>query len=194
MTIQKNGITLIALVITIIVLLILAGVTINTLVDNGIIDKTKTSTQKYKNEQNHEETQISKYENEISNYISGNRDNNTEINALKTKIEELENLNSYSETEKKIGTWYDGKPLYQKVISGKTPSSQSWQTVYTLENAKYIRMVYGEIIANNSTNDRVLIPHPTTCCIGFKENKINMYTDYTNKNFLMIVQYTKTTD
>jgi type II secretory pathway pseudopilin PulG len=37
---QKNGITLIALIITIIVLLILAGVTISSLFgDNGIINK-----------------------------------------------------------------------------------------------------------------------------------------------------------
>ncbi len=39
---NKNGITLIALVITIIVLLILAGVSLNMLLgDNGVLTKTK---------------------------------------------------------------------------------------------------------------------------------------------------------
>ena len=48
--IQQNGITLIALVITIIVLLILAGVAIATLTgDNGVL--TKASSSKLKNEQ-----------------------------------------------------------------------------------------------------------------------------------------------
>ena len=48
---QKNyekGITLIALVITIIVLLILAGVTINIVINKGIIDKTQTTVDEYK--------------------------------------------------------------------------------------------------------------------------------------------------
>lgn len=41
---SKNGITLIALIITIIVLLILAGVTINTIFgENGIIQKTNNA-------------------------------------------------------------------------------------------------------------------------------------------------------
>ena len=41
---ERNGITLIALVITIIVLLILAGVVITTLTgDNGILGKAKTA-------------------------------------------------------------------------------------------------------------------------------------------------------
>ena len=53
----KNGITLIALVITIIVLLILAGVTIATLTgDNGILTKAQNS--KEKNAQKTVEEQI----------------------------------------------------------------------------------------------------------------------------------------
>ena len=46
----KNGITLIALVITIIVLLILAGVTIATLTgDNGILTKAQNAKEKTRN-------------------------------------------------------------------------------------------------------------------------------------------------
>jgi type II secretory pathway pseudopilin PulG len=45
---KEKGITLIALVITIIVLLILAGVTIATLTgDNGLLTKSKTAVDKY---------------------------------------------------------------------------------------------------------------------------------------------------
>ncbi|MCI8548823.1 MAG: hypothetical protein HFJ38_08095, partial [Bacilli bacterium] len=43
-----NGITLIALVITIIILLILAGVTINIIINGGLIDKSQNATEKYK--------------------------------------------------------------------------------------------------------------------------------------------------
>lgn len=47
---QNKGITLIALVITIIVLIILAGVSVNLLFDNnGIITKAKEEARDYKN-------------------------------------------------------------------------------------------------------------------------------------------------
>ena len=46
---KENGITLVALVITIIVLLILAGVTISYVTNNGIINKTKLAMNDYEN-------------------------------------------------------------------------------------------------------------------------------------------------
>lgn len=46
---KENAITLISLVITIIILIILAGITINILLgENGLLQKTKTATQEYK--------------------------------------------------------------------------------------------------------------------------------------------------
>ena len=66
---NMKGITLISLVITIIVLLILAGVTINMVLgENGIINKSKTAVGKYENAQEKENMALAEYENEI-NYI-----------------------------------------------------------------------------------------------------------------------------
>ena len=50
---KKNikGITLIALVITIVVLLILAGISISALTQTGLFEKTKQAEQKYENAQ-----------------------------------------------------------------------------------------------------------------------------------------------
>lgn len=48
---KERGITLIALIITIIILLILAGVTIKIVIDNNIIGKTQTAVEKYSEEQ-----------------------------------------------------------------------------------------------------------------------------------------------
>ena len=65
---QENGITLIALVITIIVLLILAGVTIAMLTgDNGIISKAMQAKIRTEEAKETEETGL----NEIENYING---------------------------------------------------------------------------------------------------------------------------
>jgi len=69
---MKNvkGITLIALVITIVVLIILAGVAISlSLGENGIFNKAKFATEEYANEQAREETEIAKLTNEVDKYV-----------------------------------------------------------------------------------------------------------------------------
>ena len=66
-SLQEKGITLIALVVTIIILLILAGVTLNmALSDNGLFSKTKDAAEKYKQAQSDEEDLILKYEYEMA--------------------------------------------------------------------------------------------------------------------------------
>ena len=65
-----RAITLIALIVTIIVLLILAGVTINLAVNNqGIFNKAKTATGAYKNASENEQTGLDEADKEIENYM-----------------------------------------------------------------------------------------------------------------------------
>ena len=70
---KKNikGITLIALVITIVVLLILAGISISALTQTGLFEKTKQAEQKYENAQVEENITLASYENEIENNLKG---------------------------------------------------------------------------------------------------------------------------
>jgi len=73
---MKNvkGITLIALVITIVVLIILASVGIYlSLGENGIFNKAKYATQEYANEQAKEEAEIGKISNEIESHVGSSR-------------------------------------------------------------------------------------------------------------------------
>ena len=64
---QERGITLIALVVTIIILLILVGVTLNiALSDNGLFSKTKEAADKYQKAQEDEEKELLKYDYEIA--------------------------------------------------------------------------------------------------------------------------------
>ena len=62
---KERGITLVALVVTIVILLILAGISISTLSNTGIFKKAKDAKQKYENEQKNEKSLISKYQKEI---------------------------------------------------------------------------------------------------------------------------------
>ena len=61
----QNGITLVALVITIIILLILAGVTIASLTGTGLFGKAKEAGEKSKNAANEENIILQDYENWI---------------------------------------------------------------------------------------------------------------------------------
>ena len=64
---KEKGITLVALVVTIIVLIILAGVTLNIVLDNdGIINKTQEATEEYKNAQRGEQELLETIEDYIT--------------------------------------------------------------------------------------------------------------------------------
>ena len=67
-SIKERGITLVALVITIIILLILAGVTLSTaLGNNGLFQRAKIAGEKYKESSKMEEEDLYTFE----NYIDG---------------------------------------------------------------------------------------------------------------------------
>lgn len=66
----QKGITLIALVITIIILLILAGITISlTLGEHGIINMAEKAGQNYTNAANYEHNALNNFEFEANAYI-----------------------------------------------------------------------------------------------------------------------------
>ena len=85
---EHKAITLIALVITIIVLLILAGITIAQLSNNGLFQRTNIAKEKYKNSQDYEDEQIEGYSNEIDSYIDSKRGiSDEEYQALLNRLE-----------------------------------------------------------------------------------------------------------
>lgn len=68
---KANGITLIALIITVIVMLILAGVAINlTVGDNGIFKKSDEGAKIYKNMVDNENESLTNVEKEMENLMS----------------------------------------------------------------------------------------------------------------------------
>ena len=117
---KEIGITLIALVVTIIILLILAGVTIG-VATNGtsLFEKAKLATDEYNNKAEQEETELSKATNEINSYIDGNRN--------------FSNINFSTEEQDTGIKWVDGKTIYQKtLVSTETYrllSTGDWQNV-----------------------------------------------------------------
>ncbi len=76
---NKKGITLIALIITIIILLILAGISIATLKHVGLFDKANQAKQKSENAQKEENVILGDYENKIDEIVKQGSRNSQEI-------------------------------------------------------------------------------------------------------------------
>ena len=130
-----KGITLIALVITIIILLILAGISISVLTQTGLFEKANNAKQKSENAQALENTTLADYENSINEIVTaGSRGNNN-------------NENQYSLEEKEIGTWIDGKKIYRKTLTGSTLPAHG---EILISNVDSVINAYGEQLYNNT--------------------------------------------
>ncbi len=68
---ENKGITLVALVITIIILLILAGITISSLTNTGLFEKAKEARDKTRNATENQTKILNEYEDELNKYVSG---------------------------------------------------------------------------------------------------------------------------
>ena len=78
---KDRGITLIALVVTIIVLLILAGVSISTLTgQNGILNRATEAKEKKETAKSGEQSALSELENQINNYQDDGFDKEKGVN------------------------------------------------------------------------------------------------------------------
>ena len=66
---RQNGITLVALVITIIILLILAGISIASLTNTGLFNKTQEAKNLTDNATQNEQNTLNEYETEINKYL-----------------------------------------------------------------------------------------------------------------------------
>lgn len=112
---------------------------------------------------------------------------------------------NFSTDEKVIGTWVDGKPLYQKKITGTSPSTPGYiNNNIGLTNVDKVISIKG--ICNTRANITVYAPVPNT------DSSSSEYEDYIEYNastdslywnggertlgrpFWMTFQYTKTTD
>lgn len=70
---KQNGITLVALIITIVVLLILATVTISSIIGDRIIDYTQNVADRWNQMQENEQEMLNYLKNELNNNIGSTR-------------------------------------------------------------------------------------------------------------------------
>jgi hypothetical protein len=109
--------------------------------------------------------------------------------------------NDYSTTEHIVGTWIDGKPIYQKTIdTGALPNATTKNTAHSISNLKAVISVRGAA-KNPTTGANITIPwasaspkyvyvivNSTNVEIGTGDNRSAFTSSY------VTIQYTKTTD
>ena len=145
---KEKGITLIALVITIIILLILAGISISALTQTGIFGKAKQAEQKSKDAQEKENTTLGTYENEINTYFlkkaDGSWDSDKKVNSPQlmngmTPIYWDKDGNEIKVTSENENEWYDYEN--QKWANAKTKDGSYWVWIpryaYKIESGCY---------------------------------------------------------
>ena len=128
---KKQGITLIALIITIIILLILAGIGIATLTgENGLFTRAQQAKEKTEEVQNNENGTLKEYATKIDEYVSGTSRDGASLEVFK-KIEETSTVSTYSYTGSeqeyiapedgyyKIECWGAQGGTYSYAIGGK---------------------------------------------------------------------------
>jgi hypothetical protein len=114
----------------------------------------------------------------------------------------VNNLNTYSTTEQRIGTWIDGKPLYRRVITGTTPNSTTDSVIGNIGTDKKVVKIDGYINGGSTyqilpinfyfSDEYSIATYVTTNNgnIHMKLNSVNYQSKYTE----IVVEYTKTTD
>ena len=112
----------------------------------------------------------------------------------------LVNLNTYSTTEKVIGTWIDGKPIYRKCFNvGTLTNDTSWRSLaHGISNLGIVTLLIGRVTSTSDSRQYTIpIYRPSTFGITLGCDNTNIY--YTNNwitgsSAVFIIEYTKTTD
>ena len=172
---SKSGITLIALVVTIVVLLILAGVSISLILDNnGIIQKSKEAKRKYGQAKENEEKQLDSAFEWIDEQVTG------KVSLAKVPVDTKAKKNGTINGEK-------GNSNNPTIPEGYTPIDadiSEWgdgSTVPTQDSVDH-----GLVIRDDNNNEWVWIPVDSTalstmCETTSEEKKLCGTTVTTNK-------------
>lgn len=104
---------------------------------------------------------------------------------------------NYSLEERRIGTWIDGKPLYEKTIDfGQLPNATTKEVPHGIENIDIIWVYDGFSVLNSQANSLLVVPTDTWLYCNVFKNKITFTasSDRSMQSAFVVLRYTKTTD
>ena len=113
-------------------------------------------------------------------------------------------VENYSTTEQRVGTWIDGKPLYQKVMTAVAPNVTTQGTFVaatTNHNIANVDTIFIALAFDQTATEHTNLPYSTNAGYNIKATvsttKIAMSSNATNFNghtYVFVLRYTKTTD
>lgn len=106
----------------------------------------------------------------------------------------------YSTEERQVGTWTNGKPLYQKTVNvGSLPNNASKQVAHNISNMEYAPLII--LTASDGNGNFVSIPFTSnnfnfqiSCYISGANIIIDAFSNRSAFSGYATIQYTKTTD
>ena len=145
---KNNGITLVALVITIIILLILATISIQALTQTGLFQKANEAKEKMQNAEENQAKILNEYEDELNKYISGNVKIPEKIIDVEQGAEShISGVISYS--------WSELSAIAQKISDNVDISSNTAEVKVTL-NGTVKSLGVGDIATVDGKTVRIL--------------------------------------
>ena len=153
---NTKGITLVALVITIIILLILAGISISALTNTGIFQKAKDAKQKSENAALDQNTKLDEYENEIDKYIPKA---NSLAKAVKVgdyvayKPDDKLDKSALDKLKENLNTYSGARNL--KTYSAIGRDNLSLRVIDGDEKTGAVRLISATPTSNNTTNSAI---------------------------------------
>lgn len=112
-------------------------------------------------------------------------------------------LNNYSSEEQKVGTWIDGKPLYQKTIETVSPSQGATSSIYDISDISYDTIFIKDGFLKNSDGRtpltlgeeiKIWINDERSTIPNVIRMSVSNNASYGSKPVYITIQYTKTTD
>ena len=140
---KQNGITLIALVITVVIMLILAGVAIAAVVDgDGLFSKTREATEVYENAVENENDTIQSLMNEIDSYLGNSNSQKTDGSFDSIKGVNTPDTSALPKETTKYVTWNYNEvdSIYEEQLSDNAPdnwydyNNGQWANIKTTGN------------------------------------------------------------
>ena len=113
------------------------------------------------------------------------------------------NIENYSTTETRIGTWTDGKPIYRRVLDELTTNSTAFtEQIYNISGGIRDLIRFDGFIKPDNYGTKVSLNYyynsSTYGCTYFdnidNNLRLRILSNYTSKPFVVVLEYTKTTD
>ena len=135
---EKNGITLIALVVTIVVLLILAGVSINMVLgENGIVTKAKDARDKTKQAKQNDLASMDQFVKDMDDILNDNGTSGRDDTPTETKTL----VEAFNAGELKIGDYVEYKPTAGQTYTSATDENGWADQTYTVDTTTTWRVL-----------------------------------------------------